>query len=114
MDASNHIHHMELHADLPSSFKEQLIRATWEEVDLAAWEEMCSVLAGPRFQFLRVLHINIGPGSIPWNGSGDDRVVKACEHTVVTHPVLETRGARMSWEDVDYDWCTICSNHLWS
>jgi hypothetical protein len=112
IDASNHIHHMEFRADPPSSSSnEQLI---WEELDLAAWEEMISVLAGPRFQFLRVLHINIGPGSIRWKGSVDDKVVKACEDMVVTHPVLATRGVRMSWEDVDYDWCTICSNHLWS
>jgi hypothetical protein len=114
IDASNHIHHMELRADHPSSFGEQLGWGTWEEMDLAAWEEMCSVLAGPRFQFLRVLHINIGPGSTPWMGSGDGTVAKACEHMVVTHPVLATRGARVSWEGVDHDWCTICSNHLWS
>jgi hypothetical protein len=114
IDASNHIHHTELRADPPSSFNEQLIWATWEEVDLAAWEEMINVLAGPRFQFLRVLHINIGLGSIPWKRSGDDTVVKACEHMVVTHPLLATRDARVSWEGVDYDWCAICSNVLWS
>jgi hypothetical protein len=114
IDASNHIHHMELRADLPFSLNNQLIWRTWEEVDSAAWEKMCSVLAEPRFQLLRVLNIHIEPSSIPRNGSGADRVVKACEHMVVTHPVLATRGAKVSWEGVGHHWCTICLNHFWS
>jgi hypothetical protein len=106
---------MELRADLPFSFNDQLIWAPWEEVDWAPWEEMCSILAGPRFHFLRVLHINIGLGSVIWESSGDGRVVKACEHMVATHPLLATRGARVSFcEDVDYDWCTFCSNDPWN
>jgi hypothetical protein len=105
---------MELRADLPVSFKNHLIWRTWEEVGLPAWEGMYSVLAEPRFQFLRVLNIYIGPGPIPSNGSGNGRMVKACEHMVATHPLLAKRGARVSWKGFDYNWCTICSNHLWS
>jgi hypothetical protein len=105
---------MELRTDPPPSFNEQLSWRTWEEVDSAAWEEMCSILAGPRFQFLRVLHINIGLGALPRKDSVHYKLVKACEDMVVTHPVLATRGARVSWKRVYYDLCTICSNVLWS
>ncbi|KAF8500081.1 hypothetical protein JB92DRAFT_3215219 [Gautieria morchelliformis] len=32
-----------------------------------SWDEVYSVLAGPHFQFLRVLYINIMPGVSPWD-----------------------------------------------
>ncbi|KAF8510837.1 hypothetical protein JB92DRAFT_2831401 [Gautieria morchelliformis] len=40
-------------------------------VDLATWEEVYRVLAGPHFQFLWVLYINIMPSGVPGNTHKD-------------------------------------------
>ncbi|KAF8481426.1 hypothetical protein JB92DRAFT_3132829 [Gautieria morchelliformis] len=49
IDASNHIRRMELRMDILG------------RVDWAAWEQVYSVLAGPRFHFLRVLYSQLPP-----------------------------------------------------
>ncbi|KAF8472895.1 hypothetical protein JB92DRAFT_3134882 [Gautieria morchelliformis] len=84
IDASNHIHHMELRMNPLSS------------MDWAAWEDVCSLLAGPHFQSLRGLYIHIKCSR------GGDPVVERSKDMVAGHPPLATRGVRVgSWEGLD-------------
>jgi hypothetical protein len=98
IDASDHLHHMALRMD-PT-----------EGVDWEAWEEVYSVLAEPRFQFLRVLCINIGPSTILQNS---DVVLKATLNMVAAHPSLATRHVRVSYDSLRYE-CIFCRDSPWN
>jgi hypothetical protein len=102
IDASNHIHHMALSVE---PFRGHYPLVAWD-----AWEEVYSVLAGPRFQFLRMLRINRGPG---YGGPSPKRVVETSQNMVAAHRSLETRGVRVS-----YCWktgyqCIFCADNPW-
>ncbi|KAF8472891.1 hypothetical protein JB92DRAFT_1915609 [Gautieria morchelliformis] len=99
IDASNGIHRMELRMnDYHGRGK------------LVHWEEVCSVLAGPQFQFLRVLYINIVPGYAP-SPHCDFWTVKGI---IARHPLLVTRGVRVSSMTIDNGHCIFCSNNPWN
>ncbi|KAF8479950.1 hypothetical protein JB92DRAFT_3042054 [Gautieria morchelliformis] len=110
IDASNRIHHMELRMDP--------LGRVGGFVDWAAWEEVYSVLAGPHFQFLRVLYINIEPE----HGAPDhhphlhgDPVVEMSKDMVARHPSLATRGVRVCSEQINsYHCCVFCSDNPWN
>ncbi|KAF8524220.1 hypothetical protein JB92DRAFT_3109629 [Gautieria morchelliformis] len=101
VDASNHIHQMELRLDPLSNDTE---RVCW-----AAWEEVYSVLAGPHFRFLRVLYINIGADADTlWNQVYETKDMAAA------HPLLAARGVRVSFGELDGYQCTFCSRDPWN
>ncbi|KAF8509133.1 hypothetical protein JB92DRAFT_2948378 [Gautieria morchelliformis] len=102
IDASNHIHHIGLTVDPGCG-------ANWQ-VDWPAWEEVYSVLAGPLFQFLRVLCINVGPGNRLLH---PEPVVEMSRDMVAAYPVLATRGVRVSFCEQTSCQCVSCYN-LWS
>jgi hypothetical protein len=105
IDASNHMHHMELRANPPFN--------GFVPEDWAAWEEVHSVLAGPRFQFLRVLYINMEPASNIWGITWDRSKIKVCEDMAAT--LLATRGARVSFSEnpsLTLE-CMFCLDDLW-
>ncbi|KAF8479951.1 hypothetical protein JB92DRAFT_3042059 [Gautieria morchelliformis] len=99
IDASNHIHHMELRMNICGC------------MDWAAWEEVYSVLAGPHFQFLRLLYINIRPAFPPLR---DDPVVETSKDMVAGHPSLATRGIRVTSERINSYHCIFCSKNPWN
>ncbi|KAF8511979.1 hypothetical protein JB92DRAFT_3117551 [Gautieria morchelliformis] len=101
VDASNHIHHIALCVD-PLCFG--LAR-----VDREAWDEVYSVLAGPHFQFLRVLDININitPGGFPGNGRNES-LLQESKDMVAAHPLLATRGVRVSLCQLPAFECIFC------
>ncbi|KAF8493601.1 hypothetical protein JB92DRAFT_2998302 [Gautieria morchelliformis] len=103
IDASNHIHRMELRInDLFSS------RDTWVD-----WEEVYSVLTGPHFQFLRVLYINIRPGCDP-NLRRGDPVVGTSKGMVAGHPLLAIRWNKATLKQVYSNHCIFCPNNPWN
>ncbi|KAF8478760.1 hypothetical protein JB92DRAFT_1838430 [Gautieria morchelliformis] len=104
VDTSNHIHHMELRVD-------PLCLTRTATVDWAAWDEVYSVLAGPHFRFLRVLYINITPGVSPWD-IYDETLLQVCEDKVAAHPLLATRGVRVSFCEIHRDQCIFCPANL--
>jgi hypothetical protein len=77
------------------------------EVDEAAWEEVFNVLAEPRFQFLRVLWINIWPGTSLHDA---DPVAETSQNMVAAHPSLATRGTRVSCDQIGSP-CMFCSDN---
>ncbi|KAF8511970.1 hypothetical protein JB92DRAFT_2930925 [Gautieria morchelliformis] len=87
VDASKHMHHIELR-----------VEPVWLDhgpsVDWAAWNEVYSVLAGPHFQFLRVLYINVMTHA-PAN-SHDDTLLQTFKDMAAAHPLLATRGVKVS------------------
>jgi hypothetical protein len=103
IDASNHIHHMELRVDPLDSFN--------MPVGWTAWEEVYSILAGPHFQFLRVLYINIGPCRSPWSNVHD--VVEKAKDMAAGHPLLTTRGIRVSYCGLTCYQCIFCLGNPW-
>jgi hypothetical protein len=100
---------MESHANPPYN--------GYKPADWAAWEEVHSVLAGPLFQFLRVLYINIGRVSNRQGITWDYTTIKRCENMAAAYPLLAMRGARVSFfEDTSpvSEWCTFCSKNPWN
>ncbi|KAF8509401.1 hypothetical protein JB92DRAFT_3144730 [Gautieria morchelliformis] len=104
IDTSNHIHHMELRVD-----SLRLDRPV--TVDWAAWDEVYSVLAGPHFQFLRVLYINITPSVSPRN-IYDETLLQASKDMVAAQPLLATRGVKVSFREIHGDQCIFCPADL--
>jgi hypothetical protein len=101
IEASNHIHYMALCVEPLDGFP--------QSVDWSAWEEVYSVLAGPRFQFLRVLRINIRRR---YDVSNLEAVIQTIQNNMVAaHPSLATRGARVSGYDVGDSLSLCCSNN---
>jgi hypothetical protein len=90
----------------------------YEPADWAAWEEVHSVLAGPLFQFLRVLYINMAPASNHQEITWDYTTIEMCQEMAAAYPLLTIRGARVSFfEDTTSpvsEWCTFCSNNPWN
>ncbi|KAF8497005.1 hypothetical protein JB92DRAFT_2988070 [Gautieria morchelliformis] len=98
---SNHIHYMELRVDPFYDYNTQL--------DWAAWDEVYSVLAGPHFQFLRALYINIEVGDVAWNCPHKPaEVVEQSDIMVDDYPLLETRGVRVSSSELFLSPCIFC------
>ncbi|KAF8523818.1 hypothetical protein JB92DRAFT_2882938 [Gautieria morchelliformis] len=95
VDASNHIHHIDLRVVLRNDRRGR-------GVDWAAWDEVYRVLAGPHFQFLRVLHINIR--SYPY-----DPLFQRSNDMLAAHPLLATRGVRVSPCFLPDHKCIFCS-----
>ncbi|KAF8498419.1 hypothetical protein JB92DRAFT_972552 [Gautieria morchelliformis] len=98
ISASNHIHHMELSMDF--------FHGSTLQVDLAALEDVYSVLGGPLLQFLRVLRINI----VTFTGFDCETAVGVSREMVAAHPLLATRGVRVSHCDLMYSQCLFCSD----
>jgi hypothetical protein len=103
IDASNHIHYMALCVEPLYGFP--------QSVDWPVWEEVYSLLAGPRFQFLRVLRINIRRRH---NVSNLEAVIQTIQNNMVAaRPSLATRGARVSLYDLVGSLCLCCSDDPW-
>jgi hypothetical protein len=100
IDVSNHIHHMELRVDTFSSLNKR--------VEWTAWEEVYSILAGPHFQCLRVLYINVISS---WSNVRD--VVETAKDMVAGHPLLATRGVRVCYCRLTRYECIFCSDNPW-
>ncbi|KAF8517120.1 hypothetical protein JB92DRAFT_2907394, partial [Gautieria morchelliformis] len=104
VDASNHIYHIALCV-------EPLCFGLYASVDWEAWDEVYSVLAGPHFQFLRVLDININinitPGGFPGNGRNES-LLQESKDMVAAHPLLATRGVRVSLCQLPAFECIFC------
>ncbi|KAF8513359.1 hypothetical protein JB92DRAFT_2923972 [Gautieria morchelliformis] len=101
VNPSNRIHNMELRVDPFYDYNTQL--------DWAAWREVYSVLGGPHFQFLRALYINIEVGDVAWNCSHKPaEVVDLSDNMVYDHPLLETRGVRVSSSELYVSPCIFC------
>jgi hypothetical protein len=100
VNTSNHIHHLELHVDPPCSGN--------NAVDWAGWEEVYSLLAGYRFQFLQELYIHIG-----YNVHDRETVIETSRNMVAAHPSLGTRGARVSPCELKGSLCLLCWDSPW-
>ncbi|KAF8506113.1 hypothetical protein JB92DRAFT_751842 [Gautieria morchelliformis] len=108
VDASNHMHHIELRVrPLWLRYGPSVDWATW-----AAWDEVYSVLAGPHFRFLRVLYINAITVYARGN-SHDDTLLQTFKDMAAAHPLLATRGVRVSLYPLSgglrEDQCIFCS-----
>jgi hypothetical protein len=80
-----------------------------QSVDWPVWKEVYSVLAGPRFQFLRVLRIDIRRS---YDVPNLEAVIQTIQDNMVAaHPSLATRGARLSIYDVFSPLCLCCSDN---
>ncbi|KAF8510324.1 hypothetical protein JB92DRAFT_3144424 [Gautieria morchelliformis] len=92
INASNHIHNVGLYI-LPTG-----------TVDWEAWETVYSVLAGPHFQFLRALYINIRSA---WESDDSLVFLERSKDMVAGYPSLATRGVWVSSSDNSDDYCPL-------
>jgi hypothetical protein len=82
-----------------------------ERMDWAPWEAVYNDLEGPRFQFLRVLYINIGRGC----GPCFSQIVETSKDMVARHPLLATRGVRVALSELfDSNQCVFCLDNPWN
>jgi hypothetical protein len=114
IDASNHIHRMELRMDATDTLDGGV---NWD-----SWDEVYKVLAGHQFQSLKALYIHIGPQGrylwfhkrYVWRRLGeddpvkDDPVVLRSKDMVDENPLLAARGASVSYSKLDDDVCMFC------
>jgi hypothetical protein len=112
IDASNCIHHMELRLDPIYTCDRGMDCEGWDEADWDGWEEVYRVLAGPQFQSLKVLYINVGHmdrhlPSVP-SLHEEDPLVLTSRLMVDEHPSLAARGASVSYRELLGDQCIFC------
>jgi hypothetical protein len=105
IDASNHIHGMELRMDA--------LYTRDEVVDWDGWDEVYRVLAGPQFQSLKELYIKIGRqddrARAPWIYIGEDEpLILISKAMVDQNPPLAARGAEVFFCQLGGSKCRFC------